>query len=104
MKFGHIELETADPPATMRFYVGVLGFELVANQADTFIWVKKDGIELLLRPKADYALPSMVFYSDDPEADAARVGFDVERNGNCFHFTDADGTSMQIVNPNDDHS
>ena len=104
MKLGHLEFESADPLATMRFYVDTLGFELVANQGDKFIWVKKDGVELLLRPKGDYALPSMVFYSDDPEADAARVGLPVERKGNCWHFTDADGTSMQIVNPNDDHS
>jgi len=103
MKLGHIEFESVDPFATMRFYVDVLGFELVANQGDRFIWVKKDGVELLLRPKGDYALPSMVFYADDPETEAARLGLAFERKGTCLHFTDADGTSMQIVNPNDAH-
>ena len=104
MKLGHIELETADPLASMRFYVDVLGYELVANQGDRFIWVAKDGVEFLLRPKGDYELPCLVYYSDDPEADAQRLGLPVECKGSCFHLTDADGTSMQIVNPNDDHS
>lgn len=104
MKLGHLEIEANDPLATMRFYVDELGYELVANQGDRFIWVKKDGVEVLLRPAADYPLPSMVYYSDDPESDAKRLGLPFERKGNCFHLADADGTSIQIVNPNDDHS
>ena len=45
MKFGHIELETADAVASMRFYVDVLGYTLVANHGDQFIWVEKGGVE-----------------------------------------------------------
>ena len=107
MKFGHIELETGDPLASMRFYVDVLGYALVANQGDRFIWVEKGGVEYLLRPRGDYALPCYVYYANDPAAEAERLrtaGVEVLHKGNCFHFTDPDGHSFQIVNPGEDHS
>ena len=107
MKLGHIELEASDPPASLRFFVEVLGFTLVANQNDTFIWVEKGGTEYLLRPRGDYPLPCFVYYADDPGAEADRLGkagVTVERKGNCHHFVDGDGNSFQIVNPGDDHS
>ena len=100
MKFGHIEMAVSDPKAALAYYTEQLGFELVANQDDTFIWVSKDGVEFLLRPQGDYKLPCVVFYSDEPEA--TRVP--LERKGNCFHFEDADGNSFQVVDPNADHS
>ncbi|MHC4937358.1 MAG: VOC family protein [Planctomycetota bacterium] len=100
MRFGHIELGVSDPMAAMAYYTGSLGFELVDNQNDTFIWLKKDDVEFLLRPQGDYELPCIVFYSEDPESH----GVPVERKGNCFHFEDADGNSFQIVDPNVAHS
>ena len=68
MRFGHIELAVSDPMAALAYYTGSLGFELVANQNDTFIWLKKDDVEFLLRPQGDYDLPCVVFYSEDPES------------------------------------
>ena len=50
------------------------------------------------------ALPCVVFYADDPAEEIAKRGIAADRKGNCFHFTDEDGNSFQIVNPNDDHS
>ena len=107
MKFGHIELEASDPLASMRHYVDVLGYNLVANQGDKFVWLEKGGAEYLLRPPGDYPLPCFVYYTDDPATEAQRLraaGVDVEEKGTCFHYSDADGHSFQIVNPGDDHS
>ncbi|MHC4953898.1 MAG: VOC family protein [Planctomycetota bacterium] len=107
MKLGHVELEAADPLASMNFFVETLGYSLVANQGDRFIWVEKDGVEFLLRPKGDYVLPCLVYYTDHPEAEAERLraaGMTVEKRGTCFHFEDAAGNSFQVVNPNEDHS
>ena len=100
MRFGHLELPTSDPAASMAYYVDTLGFELVANQGDTFIWVKKGGLEILLRPRGDYPMPNVVFYSDDPasEVEGAR------RQGECWHFEDPDGNGFQVVDPGADHS
>jgi catechol 2,3-dioxygenase-like lactoylglutathione lyase family enzyme len=86
--------------AALAYYTGSLGFELVDNQNDTFIWLKKDDVEFLLRPQGEYDLPCVVFYSEDPESH----GVPVERKGDCFHFQDADGNSFQIVDPGMVHS
>jgi len=107
MKLGHIEIQAAKPLVSMKFFVDVLGYTLVANQGDTFIWVEKDGVEFLLRPKGDYALPSLVYYSDHPAAEAERLraaGIGVAEQGNCFHFEGPAGNSFQVVNPGEDHS
>ena len=50
LRFGHIELFVKDPIQSQEFYCGVLGFELVSNQNNQFVWIKKDSIEILLRP------------------------------------------------------
>ena len=42
-------MQVSDPMASLAYYTGSLGFELVENQDETFIWLKKDGVEFLLR-------------------------------------------------------
>ena len=84
----------------MRFYCDTLGFKLVANQGDTYIWVESNGVEILLRPPADYPLPCVVMYSDKPELESVES----ERRGACLHFEDPTGNSMQVVDPEADHS
>jgi catechol 2,3-dioxygenase len=110
MRVGHIELPVEDPVASGRFYVDVLGFELVANQGDTFVWVRAGDVELLLRPGpprpagARPEVTGITLYSDDLPADverlrAARIELALE--GPCYHFQDPDGHWMQLVDPAD---
>ena len=107
MKFGNIEIAASDPAASVGYYRDVLGFTLVAQQGEQFAWVELGGTEMLIRPQGTYPLPCVVYYTDDPVAAADELrqrGVEVEQIGSCFHFTDPDNNSFQIVNPNEDHS
>lgn len=113
MIIGHVELPVKDALVSQAYYVEKLGFELVSNQADTFVWVRKGSLELLLRPgspspgSAHPDAINLVLYSDDLGTDIAALesrGVQFERVHNCFHFRDPDGYWWQIVNPNEDHS
>ena len=110
---GHIELPVRDPLASLAYYVDTWGFELVANQGDRFIWVKKGSIELLLRPGSPFPGPShkdsinFVLYSDDVVRDVAAAtarGVSFTKRANCHHFRDPDGYWWQLVDPGADHS
>ena len=109
MRVGHIELPVADPVASGRFYVDVLGFELVANQADTFVWVQGGGVELLLKPGTAAAgpfaaMPSITLYSGALASDVERLraaGLDLVVDRGCHHFQDPDGHWFQLVDPSD---
>jgi catechol 2,3-dioxygenase-like lactoylglutathione lyase family enzyme len=97
----------------MRYYVEVLGFALVANQGDRFIWVQCGESEVLLKPGAHHeplpfeAAPCIVLYTDDLDAQRAALaarGVEMEQHGNCHHFQDPDGHWFQLVDPREDHS
>lgn len=115
MKLGHIEILAADPGETKRFYCDVLGFEVETIQNQQFIWLKKDGLEILIRPgkrrktasRYQDAPTGFVLYTDDVE-NALRdlLGKGVEIKGTvdsskCYTFTDPDGNWFQLVNPHD---
>ena len=117
MRVGHLELPVANPLESMSFYVDMLGFELVANQGDQFIWVKAGAQELLLKPaEADSArgdpdtgpLPTrrnICLYTDDLDAELVRLrGAGIEPtlgDGCCWYFRDPDGHQFQLVDPSD---
>jgi catechol 2,3-dioxygenase-like lactoylglutathione lyase family enzyme len=115
MKFGHIELLVRDPHASTQFYCEVLGFEVEAVQGESFIWLKKGAVEVLLRPGKNHPLAAR--YEDAPvgfvlytpnlaeslahlEAAGVVIKGTVDSE-NCFTFTDPDGNWFQLVNPND---
>jgi catechol 2,3-dioxygenase-like lactoylglutathione lyase family enzyme len=113
MRIGHVELPVADPLRSLRFYVDVLGFELVDNQADRFIWVHLGGTQLLLRPGPPRPpgdpdeTPNIVLYTEDLaalRAGLANRGLSFERRGACEYFQDPDGHWFQLVDPMEDHS
>ena len=114
IQFGHVELFVRDPVASQRFYVDVLGFELVAVQGP-FVWVKAGAMELLLRPANGdppasspayrQAHAALVLYTDDLEATRTAL---VERGlvfrgddggPDCPTFTDPDGHWFQLADP-----
>lgn len=115
MTFGHIELFVADPQRSRDFYRDALGFTVEAEQSERIIWMKKDHVEILLRPAAEIdAFPryesapfGFVLYTDDLAATSAEL----ERRGiafrgtvdsdKCLTFTDPDGHWFQLVDPND---
>jgi len=115
MKLGHLELFVAEPHKAKEFYVNALGFELVAEQGESFAWVKSGGIEILLRPGAGQpkgnvyrsASSAIVLYCDDLLKTKQRL----EENGvlftgddggeDCPVFQDPDGNWFQLVNPED---
>jgi len=107
MRFGHLELGVDNPVASRDWYVGKLGFALVADQGPGFQWVERGGLEILLRRGAPSPAMSVVFYVDDPDAEAGRLraaGVRMEKEANCWLIRDPDGHLVQVVNPNDDHS
>ena len=107
MRFGHLELGVDDPVASREWYVGKLGFTPVADQGAGFQWVERGGLEILLRMGAPSPAMSVVFYVDDPDAEAERLraaGVDLEKQANCWLIRDPDGHLVQVVDPHDDHS
>ncbi|MBN2379376.1 VOC family protein [candidate division WOR-3 bacterium] len=113
MKIGHIELFVADPLKLKDFYVDVLGFEEVAVQGETFVWVKSGDVEILLRPGRNpspaksyqQAAAAITLYCDDLEKVMEKLkshgiefkGYDGSEK--CSTFTDPDGNWFQLVNP-----
>ena len=107
MRFGHLELGVRDPVASREFWVRRLGFVAVADQGPDFQWIERGGLEILLRRGEPSPAMSIVFYVDDPDAEAQRLsaaGAEFARQANCWHVRDPDGHLVQIVNPHDDHS
>ncbi len=113
MHLGHIELFVADPQASKKFYRDVLGFEVISEQNEKFIWMRLGDREILLRPgrlhvnTSAYAGASVgiVLYTDDLETtrDALRsrgLQFKgTDGSDKCLTFTDLDGHWFQLVNP-----
>lgn len=114
VKLGHLELFVQDPLKSMHFYCDILGFQLVDNQNDQFIWVKSGAIEILLRPgksfpsQKNYGDSSMgiVLYTSKLEDTVNRLKelgvthWGQDGNINCPTFTDLDGHWFQLVDPN----
>lgn len=115
MQLGHIELFVADPQASKAFYRDVLGFDVVSEQNEKFIWMKLGDRQVLLRPgrlkvnTSQYAGAStgLVLYTDDLQATADQLrsrGLQfrgIDRSDKCLTFTDLDGHWFQLVNPKD---
>lgn len=122
MRIGHTELFVADPLASRDFYVGVLGFELVAEQGPAegpprYVWLSCGDREILLRPAgarpadppASYqqARSAIVIYTDALEETTQRLraqGLVINgEDTGCPCFSDPDGHWWQIVNPGEEH-
>jgi len=112
MRLGHLELFVADPLRSLEFYRDVLGFEVADVQGGRFVWVRAQGLELLLRPdrrqQAEpgpaHSGPMVVLYTEDLDG-AARVltgrGVSLralEGDPGGFSFSDPDGHWFQLVN------
>ena len=115
MQLGHIELFVADPQASKAFYRDVLGFEVVSEQNEKFIWLKLGDREILLRPGRLHvkttayagAATGLVLYTDNLQATADQLrarGLQfkgTDGSDKCITFTDPDGHWFQLVNPKD---
>ena len=111
MRLGHLELFCKDCAATQAFYVDVLEFEETEVQGGQFVWLRSDGIEVLLRPTTGFqAAPSysksrqaMVMYVDDLIEFQSRLeerGIPLgEPDGSpdCLTLQDPDGRWIQVV-------
>jgi catechol 2,3-dioxygenase-like lactoylglutathione lyase family enzyme len=113
MRIGHTELFVGDPQASKKFYVDVLGFKVISDQADgRIVWVALGEREILLRPGTPPASPpeypktrsGIVLYTDDLPGTLDRLqsrglvinGRDAD---GCAAFTDPDGNWFQLVDP-----
>ncbi len=109
MRLGHIELCVTDPVKSKSFFEEILGFELVQNQTDQFIWLTLGEQEILLRPQNEprpqvsfeESASNIVFYTDDlsgtkAQLEARGLQFKGSDNG-CPTFTDLDGHWFQLV-------
>lgn len=116
MKAGHIELFVSSPLESLKFYCEILGFELVENQGDQFIWVKSGEVVILFRPAkgkkikgSNYGESSfgLVLYTDnldDQKEKLKKLGLvfkGTDGSDRCLTFTDPDGNWFQLVNPNE---
>ena len=114
MRIGHIELFVENPLQSKKFYEEVLGFTLVSNQADEFIWLQCGNVEILLRPGQTHtaaqtyqsAGSAIVLYTDSVAETAQKLrerglAFKgTDGSPDCLVFTDPDGHWFQLVNPN----
>jgi len=116
MRLGHIELFVADVERSRRFYVEILGFEIVADQG-TFVWVRSGALEVLLRPilaesdgaawvgRYDRPRGGLVLHTDPLATAVARLrtlGVELgttDQNDGCLTFQDPDGHWLQLVSP-----
>lgn len=112
MKCGHYELIVRDPHKSLTFYRDYLGFELVSNQGDKYIWLQHSGSEILLKPGSPVVSPTynsaanIVLYSDNLEEESKILqdkGLQLTCLNGCFLFTDPDGNWFQLVNPAGNH-
>lgn len=115
LRIGHIELFVSDPIKSKRFYERVLGFEVVAEQGEQFVWVKAGEMEILLRQgkppqsTSSYAQAGagIVLYTEDLPAklsDYQQRGLKIQPmpdEPDCYVFTDPDGHWFQLVDPGD---
>ena len=111
IKLGHLELFVKDPLASQHFYCDILGFELVTVQADSFVWVQNEHLEILLRPGAPHQAPNyqhanmgLILYTDNVSVTSSllqKSGVQIrgsDGDPNCLTFTDPDGHWFQLVN------
>ena len=114
MEFGHVELFVRDMEAARRFYVDLLGGEVLVEQGNgRYLWVEFGERELLLRvgdpgkPADSYndAGVGLVLYTDSLAADVERLlgaGVTCEAmpdEPSCFSLQDPDGHWWQLVEP-----
>lgn len=113
MHFGHIEIFSIDPARAQAFYQDLLGFELTTVQPGGHIWLKKDQVEILIRPgqpprspdRYEHSAVGFVLYTDRLDqvlAEARQRGLEVKGvvdSARCFTFTDPDGNWFQLVDP-----
>ncbi len=113
IQFGHIELFVSNPLQSRIFYEEFLGFSVTAVQEGKFVWLKKDHMEILLRPGQPNREPStyqttthgLVLYTDDLEETAVAlknrglVFKGTDGSDGCLTFTDPDGNWLQLVHP-----
>ena len=113
MKFGHIEILSRDPDKALQFYRDILGFEVTIVQNERFIWLKKDDVEILIRPgnppepppRYEDAGTGLVLYTKNLEillAELVEKGLEIRGtvdSGDCYTFTDPDGNWFQLVDP-----
>ncbi|MCB0825568.1 MAG: VOC family protein [Armatimonadetes bacterium] len=108
MKLGHLEFFCRDCFKTYAFYVDVLGFEFVTVQDETFVWMRLDELEILLRPGeppkptlAPTSGSSFVLYVDDLmslEDKLSELDVEIltsEENPELIAFQDPDGRWIQ---------
>ena len=106
LHFGHVEVPSADVARSAAFYRDALGFQVVSEQGP-YVWVARDGLEILLRPAEDVKGHGLVWYTSEPARVARELdarGVKVEHRKNCYHLQDPDGHDIQIVDPQADHS
>lgn len=113
MKIGHLELFVKDPLKSKLFYETLLGFKVIDVQHELFVWMKKDNIEILLRPgknDSDHknyneSKSGIVFYTEDLEKtrdELLQKGLTfsgTDGSDKCLTFKDPDGNWFQLVNP-----
>lgn len=116
MKLGHIEVLSRDPQSSQQFYREVLGFELTAVQEQQFFWLKKEDLEILIRPgnppapapRYEDAPTGFVLYTSALDSMLKKLvhrGLEVKGivdSDKCYTFNDPDGNWFQLVDP-DDH-
>lgn len=114
MRLGHIELFVSNPQHSKDFYLNTLGFELVAEQGENFIWLKCGQVEILLRRGDNGTSPAtyqqspagLVLYTENLQQTAADLSArglqfkGTDGSDGCLTFTDPDGHWFQLVNPN----
>jgi catechol 2,3-dioxygenase-like lactoylglutathione lyase family enzyme len=115
IRFGNIEVFASDLEQSLRFYRERLGFEITAVQGDRFVWLRKNGVEILLRqgrpsqPASRYedASTGLVLYTesldemvDELEGRGLQFRGTVDSD-RCPTFTDPDGNWFQLVYPAD---
>ncbi len=113
MKLGHIEIFVPKPLQADRFYIDVLGFELVTIQSDEFVWLKSGAQEILLRtgrpplPGSTYHKSghAFVLYCDDLAVALNHLAANgvaaecMKDSADCYEFQDPAGYWFQMVNP-----
>ncbi|MBP9191696.1 MAG: VOC family protein [Ignavibacteria bacterium] len=113
LSWGHTEIFVKDPLKSKEFYEKILGFELVENQNDKFIWLKLGKNLILLRPGENKLVTEeyknsntgFVLYTTDLESTRDILvtrGLEflgTDGSDKCLTFTDPDGNWFQLVNP-----
>jgi len=115
MKLGHVEIFSEDIDRARAFYIDILGFDIIAEQEEMYLWLQKEKFEILIRPGQNSQPGStyqetnvgFVFYTDDleytkKELESRGLVFSGTDGGDaCLVFKDPDGNWFQLVNPED---